>query len=81
MTVKDITENSVRWLAAALIGLLCWIGRDTVVQLRRIQTDLEGIKVKLVLMEANAMTPDTVRQLIQLEMIDMVKKREGGHSK
>ncbi len=75
VTMKNISEQAARWLFAALVAVLCWMGRDTVLQLRRIQTDLEGIKVKLAVMEANAMTPDTVRQLIQLEMV----KHASGH--
>ena len=74
-TMKNISEQAVRLLAAALIGLCCWIGKDTLLQLRRIQTDLESIKVKLAVMEANAMTPATVKQLIQVEL----SKHASGH--
>lgn len=75
VTVKNISEQAARWLAAALIALLCWIGKDTVLQLRQIQSDLISIKVKLAVMESSMMTPETVRQLIQMEL---AKQHEGG---
>lgn len=68
--VRDILEIAARWIAAAFFGLLCFIGRDALVQLRRIQTDLVGIKVKLAQMEASALTPDAVRQLIKVELYE-----------
>ena len=75
---KSIFEVAARWLAASLIGLCCWIGRDTVLQLRQIQSDLVGIKLKLATIEANAMTPETVKQLIQLELIHNSENRSKG---
>lgn len=72
--VRDILEVAAKWIAAAFFGLLCFIGRDALVQLHRIQSDLVGIKVKLAEMEAGAMTPDTVRQLIKAELYDYAGK-------
>ena len=72
---KNIAEQAARGLAVALIGVLCWLARDTLLQLRKIQADLVSIQLKLVTMEANAMTPEAVRQLIQLEM----SRHESGH--
>ena len=72
---RNIMEQAARWLAACLIAVLCWLARDTLLQLRKIQADLVSIQLKLATMEAAAMTPETVRQLIQLEM----SRHEGGH--
>ena len=68
--IRDILEIAARWIAAAFLGLLSFIGRDALVQLRRIQTDLVGIQVKLAQMEASALTPDAVRQLIKVELYE-----------
>ena len=68
--VRDILEVAARWIAAAFFGLLCFIGRDALVQLHRIQADLVGIKVKLAQMEASALTPEAVRQLIKVELYE-----------
>lgn len=73
--MKNVFEMAARGLMALLVALLCWIGKDAVLQLRQIQADLVGIKVKLAVMESSMMTPDTVRQLIQVELL----KYEGRH--
>ena len=77
MTLKNIAEQAARWFAAALIAVLCWLAKDTLLQLRQIQADLANIKLQLAVMEAKAMTPDTVRQLILLELA----KHDSGHQK
>ena len=69
-TFSRILEIAARWLAVAMIGLLCWIGKDTVLQLRQIQADLVNIKMKLAVMEANAMTAETVKQIVKLELLE-----------
>ena len=75
VTLKNIAEQAARWLAACLIAILCWLAKDTLLQLRQIQADLANIKLQLAVMEAKAMTPETVRQLIRLELAN----HESGH--
>lgn len=68
--VQMVLEVVAKWVTAAFFGLLCFLGRDALVQLRQIQTDLVGIKVKLAAMEASAMTPEAVRQMIKVELYE-----------
>lgn len=71
MSVNDLKpfwEGVAKGLLYVLFLLCAYIGKEMTAQLKSIQADLAGIKVKLAVLESRTLTPEMVKQIVEIEL-------------